>query len=379
MAERVERWAAERRRLTGLCAHLTGDIDSAEDLAQETLIEAWSHEASLRDPTRHAEWLSGIARNVCRRWVRRRGRDIGRVRPSADEDDQDNRIEARDLLDLEVELERKELADLLDRALALLPEETSRILVERFVGGSPHAEIAARFGLSEGAVKVRVHRGKLALRRILTTDLLHQAVAHGLVGPAGGGWVETDVFCPYCGRHRMQGKYLRSEGTLTLHCPHCSAYGVNVVHIQMPDLLSGSSSYLQALDRTMAFAAEYVGAALRDGQATCLQCGTAGPLRLGLPREADSLPGRPHGVHFRCAGCGDLWWSTLSTMALCLPEGRAFWRKHRRIETLPEDELAGAGGAALVARLASVEGAERLDVVYTRETLQLIQVHAPAS
>jgi len=57
----------ERTRLVQFCAHLVRDRESAEDLAQETLFEAWRHEQTLRDPQRRSQWLSGIARNVCRR------------------------------------------------------------------------------------------------------------------------------------------------------------------------------------------------------------------------------------------------------------------------------------------------------------------------
>src|SRR5438067_13220890 len=64
----------ERVRLVRLCASITGNADVAEDLAQETLLEAWRHEDRLRDPERFSQWLSGIARNVCLRWMRKRGR-----------------------------------------------------------------------------------------------------------------------------------------------------------------------------------------------------------------------------------------------------------------------------------------------------------------
>jgi hypothetical protein len=67
---------AERTRLVRLCATTTGNTDIAEDLAQETLLEAWRHIHELRDPHRRAQWLSGIARNVCLRWARQRGRDL---------------------------------------------------------------------------------------------------------------------------------------------------------------------------------------------------------------------------------------------------------------------------------------------------------------
>ena len=65
--------SAERARLVGLCARLIGDVDAAEDLAQETLIEAWRHRERLYDPDGFSAWTSAIARNVCRRWERERG------------------------------------------------------------------------------------------------------------------------------------------------------------------------------------------------------------------------------------------------------------------------------------------------------------------
>jgi DNA-directed RNA polymerase specialized sigma24 family protein len=41
---------AEHARLVRLCTHLTGDRDAADDLAQETLIEAWRQQHKLVDP-----------------------------------------------------------------------------------------------------------------------------------------------------------------------------------------------------------------------------------------------------------------------------------------------------------------------------------------
>src|SRR5215472_2084702 len=67
--------AAERTRLIGLCARLSGDAEMAEDLAQETLAEAWRLLAKLRQPEGLSAWLSAIARNICRRWTRERGHD----------------------------------------------------------------------------------------------------------------------------------------------------------------------------------------------------------------------------------------------------------------------------------------------------------------
>lgn len=67
--------AAERARLVGLCAKLTGDWDTAEDLAQEALLVAHRHRHRLYGRAARWPWLAGIARNVCRHWRRSRGRE----------------------------------------------------------------------------------------------------------------------------------------------------------------------------------------------------------------------------------------------------------------------------------------------------------------
>jgi RNA polymerase sigma factor (sigma-70 family) len=69
--------------------------------------------------------------------------------------------------DLETELEHQELLELLDRAFGLLSPQVRQVLIERYVHESPNAEIAARMGLSKGAVAMRLSRGKSKLRMLL--------------------------------------------------------------------------------------------------------------------------------------------------------------------------------------------------------------------
>ena len=53
----VEFWGdAKRRRLVRLCAAVTGDRTVAEDLAQETLLEAWRSAHKLHDPAGADRW-----------------------------------------------------------------------------------------------------------------------------------------------------------------------------------------------------------------------------------------------------------------------------------------------------------------------------------
>lgn len=382
---------SERARLVRLCARLTGSRDAAEDLAQETLYEAWRQVYKLHQQEGQAQWLSAIARNVCLRWVSKQRREVirfdsrdrGDVIPDASPDEW-----PAEGIDLDVELERDELAALLDRALALLPAPTRAVLVERYIQESPHAEIAARLGLSEGAVKVKLHRGKLALRRILTTDLRGEAAAYGLVGSDSQARQETRIWCPYCGQRRLLGRFTKDgdTGGFHLQCPQCcSVYGwrLSVTNISFADfpgaaaLLGDVKGYKAALSRVMAWADSYYRrrSSIYHRLVPCLKCGRATALRLDLPPDWPPSLRDLCGLHARCDHCGMTPSESLTGLVLCLPEGRRFWREHQRIRALPTREIAVAGRPAFVTSFESLGSVARLDVLSARDTYALLGVH----
>ena len=61
--------------------------------------------------------------------------------------------------------------------------------------------------------------------------------------------------------------------------------------------------------------------------------------------------------------------------ALELLVGQAFWREHGRIRTLPDRDVEAAGGPAIVSRFESATGSAKLEVVFARDTLEVIGVH----
>ena len=66
----------------GFVLNRNGDFDQAEDLAQDVFVEAYTHLGALRKHARFSNWLCGIARNVCSRWLARREREsevLGRL------------------------------------------------------------------------------------------------------------------------------------------------------------------------------------------------------------------------------------------------------------------------------------------------------------
>src|SRR5258706_905022 len=150
----------ERSRIVHLCTQLSGSSEAAEDLAQETLYESWRHRDRLHDPQGQARWHNAIARNICLRWREQSFRDSAHLQQSEHDLGEPDALDQElvDPADLEGEVERSELVDLLERALHLLPAATRQVLVARYVQELPYAVIAAQMGLREGTVKVQVHR-----------------------------------------------------------------------------------------------------------------------------------------------------------------------------------------------------------------------------
>src|SRR5262249_37454869 len=157
---------------------------AADDVAQETLLEAWRALDTLRDLDRLNIWLDGICRNVCRRWARTHTALAARQQPFAlaqseanGESDAETDVPAPHAVEPEEELIRQELAMLLDQALTHLHLGAREPLVLHYIAGLPAGEIAARMGLSTSAVEVRLHRARRALRAVLSGPLRAEAAA----------------------------------------------------------------------------------------------------------------------------------------------------------------------------------------------------------
>lgn len=388
----LERYVRERRpELARVCAHYTGDRAAADDLTQETLYEAWRRLDRLDDIEALPRWLAGIARNVCRRWLRARGRDLARMasrseRDAADAPDANGLPTAERTLDavadaaddFTLDLEREELAATLDQALALLSPETRVVVLARLLHDMPQSEVALRLGLSEGAVALRLSRGRLALRRVLTPAL---TAAPGTAGdaPWTSGWRDTSVWCILCGARRLEGYFDGMRQELILRCPACDRGSSSPFchHISYCGLFDGVSGVKPAYSRVLRWGSGYYRDALTAREAICQHCGLPAPLRMGLQeREREDDGTTLVAFHVACSRCGyPANTATLDFLLLALPETKRFWREHPRMRRLAPRAMETEGRAALLAGFESVTDAARLEVVVTRDTFATLSVH----
>ena len=384
--------AGERARLVRFCAHLTGNPAVAEDLAQETLLETWRNQHKLSasdqvDPARLSQWLSAVARNVCFRWGRSHSRDLTRLVyytfSATDEGEADLPLDGLLVEDShpDIDLERDELAQLLDRALALLPAATRAVLIERYIHESPHAEIAERLGLSEDALVQRLYRGKLALRRVMETQLSAEAAAYGLIDAQRAGeeplQQETRIWCPMCNQRKLIKYYEPASGSTGFTCPDCWQLAAH----PFPQLWEGLRSPRSILNRQLAGLTTFYWSALNQGTVCGLMCGHLCRVRILTSQDRPGVPGSPYGVPspygvvIQCNSCAYEEVNYLPHLTIDLPEAQQFWRRHTRMLWQPEREIDYAGQPALLSGFQSVADSARLDVVYQRDTLKVLGIH----
>lgn len=146
----------------------------AEDAAQETVIKAYLNLHLYRGDSQFRTWVLAIARNE----------GLGRLRKQtsrredsldAETDDQTGDYTPAILTswrEIPSEaLERKEMAALLRKAIDGLPEIYRNVVLLRDIGEMDVRETAASLGITEGAVKVRLHRARALLQRELAPQL----------------------------------------------------------------------------------------------------------------------------------------------------------------------------------------------------------------
>jgi RNA polymerase sigma-70 factor (ECF subfamily) len=160
--------AFHQDHLFALVARLVPDRDQAADAVQEAFLNAYRSLRSFRGGSVRS-WLGRIAINAALDAQRARRRRP--VQPYPQLEDDAWQPPADDSSDPERTAVSRERVRVLDEALARITDDQRTAIILFDVEGYDYLEIAEITGVSLGTVKSRIHRGRLALRRLLEDRL----------------------------------------------------------------------------------------------------------------------------------------------------------------------------------------------------------------
>lgn len=160
----VERYQAHALRLAYL---LTGDRALADDIAQDSFIQAYRNIHRFTQGRPFAPWLSRIITNIARERQRSRRR-LHEITLDGDLHDADSAHTPHlTPVDPATRAEQAEEREAILQALSALTQKQREAIILRYYLGYGDHDCAAISGCREGAFRVRLHGALQALKRII--------------------------------------------------------------------------------------------------------------------------------------------------------------------------------------------------------------------
>ena len=146
------------RRVYNLALRMTGREDDARDATQDAFLTAMRRLSSFRGEAAFTTWMHRVTVNACYDVLRRR------ARAPVLERDPETGVQPPPLRD---HADDVGLSVDVRRALMEVPEDYRVVMLLHDVHDLPYDEVASIVGVPVGTVKSRLHRGRIALARIM--------------------------------------------------------------------------------------------------------------------------------------------------------------------------------------------------------------------
>ena len=154
------------KRVYAVALRSSGSPEDAADITQEVFLRAWRSIETFRGDSGFSTWLFRITMNMCVDHARHK-QSQPQCQPLVIGEEDAERPIPDTAPTPEEHLDNSELGRELAAALDAVSEEHRRIVLLRDVSGMSYTEIAEVLEISEGTVKSRLARARVALLRIL--------------------------------------------------------------------------------------------------------------------------------------------------------------------------------------------------------------------
>ena len=163
----VERY---KDKLTNFLYRFTYDIDSAQDLAQDTLLKVYINKDSYKEIAKFSTWVYTIASNLAKTELRKIKRRKTYTISDLSTDDREFVLHRSDEESFEDEEDTLVSGKILQKCLNILDDEFKNIIILRDIQELSYDEISKILKIPLGTVKSRINRGRFKLKDLLKKE-----------------------------------------------------------------------------------------------------------------------------------------------------------------------------------------------------------------
>lgn len=208
---------------------IVGNEDLAQEIVQDSMLQAYLSLEKLRDPECFKSWLYGIILNVCRNNLRRRKIITFSLEITIENLGIEPLSIARRNFDPQQIVEQKELYTALTRAIDSLSDRNRLATILFYREQLSLQEVANRLDISVSAVKGRLHKARHQLRKqLLPFKTQMQPISsqeQKTMNTDTTAETEQKFNCSFCYKSREQVNFLIAgpllENTCVYICDEC--------------------------------------------------------------------------------------------------------------------------------------------------------------
>ena len=152
-----QRFMPFHRLLYRVAFHLTGNVQDAEDLLQDTYLKLWQKRDDIREEAVNQAYLVTLMRNLLR--------DQQRLKHIDSSAEQRNELSPPNERSLEGQIAARDEASQMESLISQLPKRDEEIIRMHLMEERTYDEIEQDTGLSQGNIRIIVMRTKQKLKK----------------------------------------------------------------------------------------------------------------------------------------------------------------------------------------------------------------------
>ena len=156
-----------QKQVHALAWRKIGDFHIAEEITQDTFLNAYKRLTTLKEPQLFASWLYVIAANRCSSWLRKKRLPIQSIEhlDQTDTEQLEKAAYSEFVVEENERISGEEQREVVKKLLAKLGESERTVMTLHYFGEMSCAEIGAFMGVSANTVKSRLRRAQQRLQK----------------------------------------------------------------------------------------------------------------------------------------------------------------------------------------------------------------------